>query len=581
MDEIPLLHDIVIIFGLSIGVLLLMYRIHMPAIVGFLCTGVLCGPHALGLIRDEADVQVLANIGIILLLFSVGMEFSFKKIAEYWSYFLIGGSLQVGLTALGGMLVGFITGAGLGEALFLGFLLSLSSTAIVLRLLSEKMENDTPHGRVIIGMMIFQDIIAIPMMLAVPLLGGVAKTFTMETFWIFIKGLGILGLVLFSADKIVPFLLWRIARTRSRELFLLAVFTICSSVAWLTSNLGLSLSLGAFLAGLIISESDYRNEALGDILPFQDIFTSFFFVSIGMLLNLNFFLEHPFTILAMTLGVILLKAFCAGISCFILKMPLRTIILTALAMSQIGEFAFVLAKEGEAIRLGSEYHYQLFLVVALLSMAITPALMAAAPYLADQALRLPLPTWLKNGLNTPEKKQHSFKDHTLIVGFGVSGQMLARSSKSSNIPYVILEMNADTVRKEKKKGELIYFGDASHESVLYHANIKEAKVVAILINDSEAVFRILETARKLNPKIHIIARTRYLVDMQRLLEKGADQVVADDLGASVEVFTRVLHAYEVGSEDLEKVINDMKADFHGFDLKTALSKTPRHETSVS
>jgi len=581
MDEIPLLHDIVVIFGLSIGVLLLMYRFHMPAIVGFLCTGVLCGPHALGLIRDEGDVQVLANIGIILLLFSVGMEFSFKKIAEYWSYFLIGGSLQVGLTVLGGMLVGFITGADLGEALFLGFLLSLSSTAIVLRLLSEKMENDTPYGRVIIGMMIFQDIIAIPMMLAVPLLGGVAKTFTMETFWVFIKGLGILGLVLLSADKIVPFLLWRIARTRSRELFLLAVFTICSSVAWLTSNMGLSLSLGAFLAGLIISESDYRNEALGDILPFQDIFTSFFFVSIGMLLNLNFFLEHPFTILAMTLGVIFLKAFCAGVSCLFLKMPLRTVILTALAMSQIGEFAFVIAKEGEAIRLGSEYHYQLFLVVALLSMAITPALMAAAPYLADQVLRLPLPAWLKSGLNPPEKKQHAFKEHTLIVGYGVSGQMLARSSKASNIPYVILEMNADTVRKEKKKGELIYFGDASHDSVLHHANIKEAKVVAILINDSEAVFRILETARKLNPKIHIIARTRYLADMERLLEKGADQVVADDLGASVEVFTRVLHAYEVGSEALEKVINDMKADFHGFDLKAALSKAPRHETSVS
>ena len=580
MDEIPLLHDIVIIFGLSIAVLLLMYRIHLPAVVGFLVTGVLCGPHALGLIRDEGDVQILANIGIILLLFTIGMEFSFKKIMEYWSYFLIGGSLQVVLTVFGGMGIGLILGRPIGESIFLGFLLSLSSTAIVLRLLSERMESDSPHGRIIVGMMVFQDIIAIPMMLAVPLLGGAAKAFTAEMVWVFLKGIGILGVVLVCADKIVPFLLYRIARTRSRELFLLAVFTICSSVAWLTSHMGLSLSLGAFLAGLIISESDYRTEALGDILPFQDIFTSFFFVSIGMLLNINFFLEQPFTILAITFGVILLKACAAGLSCFFLKMPLRTIVLTALAMSQIGEFTFVLARSGEAIHLGSEYHYQLFLVVALLSMAFTPSLIAVAPFVANQLLRLPFPAWLKTGLRNPEKKQHAFKDHTLIIGYGVSGQTLARSSKTSNIPYVILEMNADTVKREKLKGEPIYFGDGTHEAVLHHANIKEAKVAAILINDAAATNRIIELARKLNPKLYIIVRTRYLTDLRPLLEKGADQVVADDFGSSVEVFTRVLRAYEISSDTVDKMLKEMKVESYGIELLTALAKPPQHETPV-
>ena len=581
MEEIPFLHDIVVIFSLSICVLLLMYRIHLPAVVGFLFTGVLCGPHGMGLIQDEGDVQVLANIGIMLLLFTVGMEFSFKKIMEYWSYFLIGGSLQVALTVLGGAGIGLVMGRPIGESIYLGFLLSLSSTAIVLRLLSEKMEQDTPHGRVIIGMMIFQDIIAIPMMLSIPLLGGTSHALSMDTAWTFLKGLGILGLVMISADKIVPFLLYRIARTRSRELFLLAVFTICSSVAWLTSSVGLSLTLGAFLAGLIISESDYRTEALGDILPFQDIFTSFFFVSIGMLLNVKFFLEQPFTIIAITFGLILLKASAAGLSCFILKMPLRTVVLTALAMSQIGEFAFVLARTGEAIHLGSEYHYQLFLVVALFSMALTPSLIAAAPFLANQALRLPFPGWVKTGLRNPEKKQHLFKDHTLIIGYGVSGQTLARSSKASNIPYVILEMNADTVKKEKRKGEPIYFGDGTHESVLQHANIKEAKVAAILINDDDASSRIIELARKLNPKLYIIVRTRYLRDMGSLIVKGADQVVADDLGSSVEVFTRVLRAYEVPAEAVEKLLNELKFENYGIELLTALSKPARHETPVS
>lgn len=581
MEEIPLLHDIVVIFSLSIGVLLLMYRVHLPPVVGFLFTGVLCGPHGLGLITDEGDVQVLANIGIILLLFTVGMEFSFKNILEYWSYFLVGGSLQVTLTVLGGCGIALLSGRPFGESIFFGFLLSLSSTAIVLRLLSEKMENDTPHGRVIIGMMIFQDIIAIPMLLAIPLLGGTSAALSTATVWIFIKGIGILGIVMLCADKIVPFLLYRIARTGSRELFLLAVFTICSSVALLTSKVGLSLTLGAFLAGLIISESDYRTEALGDILPFQDIFTSFFFVSVGMLLNVKFFLEQPLLILSITFGVIILKAFCAGLSSFILRMPLRTIILTALGMSQIGEFSFVLARAGEAIHLGSEYHYQLFLIVALLTMAVTPILIAIAPFIAAQAMRLPLPVWVKIGHCNLEKKQHPFKDHTLIIGYGVSGQTLARSSKASNIPYVILEMNAETVKKEKLKKEPIYFGDATHESVLHHANIKEAKVVAILINDDPSTNRIIEIARKLNPKLYIIVRTRYLRDVGSLILRGADQVVADDLGSSVEVFTRVLRAYDVPSETVEKLLSELKFENYGIELLAALTKPIRNETSVS
>ncbi|MBA2727115.1 MAG: cation:proton antiporter, partial [Parachlamydiaceae bacterium] len=312
--ELPYLKEIVTIFSLSILVILVCYRIKLPSIVGFLLTGVMAGPHGFGLLNNVEDVETFATIGIVLLLFTVGMEFSLKKIFEYKRYFLIGGAVQVGMAILATLLIGFFFNHSFGERLFWGFLLSLSSTAIVLRVLDERSESDTPHGRLIIGIMIFQDIVAIPMMLVTPLLTSQAVDLDMS----FISSVGVAMLllvgVLFAAAKIVPQLLFYIAKTRSRELFLLSVLTICFSVALLTSSIGLSLSLGAFLAGLIVSESEYRNEAVGDILPFQDLFTSFFFISIGMLLDISFVLTYPMTILLITMAVIVLKVISATVA---------------------------------------------------------------------------------------------------------------------------------------------------------------------------------------------------------------------------------------------------------------------------
>lgn len=573
MVEIPLLHDILVIFGLSIFVLLLMHRFNLPAIVGYILTGILCGPYGLGLVKAEEDVQVLANIGIVLLLFIVGMEFSFKKIFEERSFFLMGGAIQVLLTVLGGLLFGLCLGRPFGESLYLGFLVALSSTAIVLRLLSQKMESDTPHGKLVISMMIFQDIIAIPMMLSLPLLSGKDAHFDLFMLTEVAKGILILAIVLFCAERLVPWLLYRIAKTRSKELFILSVLTICSSVAWVTSNIGLSLSLGAFLAGLIISESEYRTEAVGDIVPFQDIFTSFFFVSIGMLMNVTFFFEQPFTILFLSLGVLVLKAFSAGFSAVILGMPLRTVVLSAVAMSQIGEFSFVIAKEGYSLQLGSLYHYNLFLSVALITMAFTPTLMSLSPLLADRLQKFPLPLWLKSGLKPSTiKPPETLKEHVIIVGFGISGRNLARSTKEAKIPYVVLELNPDTVRKEKINGEPIYFGDASHETVLRHANISQAKVLAIVINDSLAIPRIVENARKINPALYIVVRTRYLKEMRTIHNLGADEVIPDEIGSSVEVFTRVLRSYKIPHQQIDKIVSGMRVE--GYEMLRLLFKEP-------
>lgn len=569
--ETVILNDMLVIFGLSIAVLLACHAIKLPSIVGFILTGVLCGPHGLGLVKNITDVESLANLGIILLLFSIGMEFSIKKLMEIKRFFLIGGLLQVGLTVLVGFIIAQTLGRPYGESVFLGFILSLSSTAIVLRILENRAEMDSPHGKVILSILVFQDFIAIPMMLSLPFLSsGHESGFDLSTLSLLFKGVLLLVAVFISSESFVPWLMYFIAKTKSRELFLLSILTICFSVAMLAESVGLSLSLGAFLAGLIVSDTEYSHEAISDILPFKDIFTSVFFVSIGMLLDLSFVLERPFLILALTIGVLVAKAFIAGLTTMVLGLPIRTVVLTAISLAQVGEFSLILVKSGFTYGLGNEYYDQLFLSVALFTMALTPTLMSIAPKLAEFAKLLPLPSKILSGSKLKPKETDKKKDHLIIIGFGVAGRNLAKSAQEANIPYTILEMNAETVKTERAKGEPIHYGDATHEILLQHAGIMTCKVLAILINDPLASIRVTEVARKMNPNVYIITRTHYMGQMKNILLVGADDVVSDELGSSIEIFTKVLQKYEVNPDDVEKVVNERRNELlktHGLSLE--------------
>lgn len=560
MENFPLLNDVVAIFVLSIFVILLCHKIKLPTIVGFLITGVLVGPHGLGVVSRVEDVSNMASIGIVLLLFAVGMEFSFKRILEYRKFFFVGGAIQVVLTTLTGYLIGHYLGRPAGESLFLGCILSLSSTAIVLRMLDQKGESHSPHARVIVGILIFQDIVAIPMMLVTPLLGDNGAVFDSDFVLFLGKGIGILLIVVIAAMKLVPSLLYAIAKTRSRELFLLTVLAICFSTAWLASIVGLSLSLGAFLAGLIVSDSEYRNEAIGDILPFQDIFTSFFFVSIGMLLDLSFFLGQPFTIILLAVGVILLKGSIAGLATLLLGMPIRTAVIVGLSLAQIGEFSFVLIKSGAEVGVASEYNYQLFLAISLLTMALTPTLISWAPEIAKTISDLPMLARFHSRAAVEHSDTTQLTDHLIIIGYGLTGRNLARSAKQANIPYLILEMNPETVVAEKARGEPIHFGDATHHSVLHHLHIETAKSVAIAINDTTASHRITELVRKMNPAANIVVRTRYMKDMKGLFALGADEVIPDEFGSSLEVFTRVLRYFKVSDAQMDQILTEIRAE---------------------
>ncbi|MBO8127493.1 MAG: cation:proton antiporter, partial [Firmicutes bacterium] len=558
--EIPLLRDIVIIFGLSIAVLLFFHRLRIPVILGFLLTGVLAGPHGFGLVEAVHQVELLAEIGVILLLFTIGLEFSLEHLVQIKRSVLVGGTLQVLLTFAAGVGASLLYGLALRASIFVGFLVTLSSTAIVLKLLQERGEVDSPQGKVTLGVLIFQDIIVVPMMLFTPVLAGAGGGAGASLLELFGKGLAIIAIVLAGARWLVPQLLFLIAETRNRELFLLSVLAICFAVAWLTSSVGLSLALGAFLAGLIISESEYSHQAIGHILPFRDIFSSFFFISIGMLLDVNYVVSQPFLVIALAVGVIVVKGLLAAVSALALSYPLRTGFLVGTSLAQVGEFSFVLAATGLAYGLLTDDTYQLFLAVSVLTMAATPYIIAAGPGISEALSRLPvLQSWKGRG-KVLEKKQPAKRDHLIIVGYGINGRNLARAARSSGIPYVIIEINAQTVKAEKAKGEPIFFGDATQETILDHADVRQARVLVLAISDPVATRRIIELARRLNPKLHIIARTRFIQEMKPLYELGADQVIPEEFETSVEIFTRVLRKYLVPEDEIEKFVAQVRAD---------------------
>lgn len=553
--------EIVAIFGVATAMLFIASRIRLPSIVAFLLTGMLVGPFGLRWVESD-HIEHLATFGIILLLFSIGLEFSIRRLLAMKRLLFIGGSIQLASTVFIGWLVAWLIGRPTGEALFLGFLLALSSTAIVMKCLSERHETDSPHGRFSLALMIFQDIVTIPLLLAVPLFAGLHGLEGEESLLVALgKGVLIIGAVYFLANNVVPHLMFHVTKTKRREFFLLTVLTICFTVALVTHLAGLPISLGAFLAGLTVSESEYRHRALGDVLPFQETFSSFFFVSVGMLLNIDFVMEHPWLITFVTLGVLLMKTGTGILSALVMRYPLRSAVLAGLFIAQVGEFSFVLAAAGRNYQLGTEFLYQLFLAVSLFTMALSPYLIHFSGKIATFLQRMPLPARFTFGFPLEEQKRDRQAD-VLIIGFGVCGRGLARACKSEKIPYSILEMNPQVVHEEREHGEPIFFGDATHESVLHHVGIMEAKAVVIAINDPNAAKRSIEVIRGSNPAIFIVARTRYVQDISFLHQQGADEVIADEFESAIEVLVRVLKRCRVGADEITKTVSDARLKGH-------------------
>ncbi len=553
--ELAILTDIVIILGLSVIVIYLFQRLKLPTVLGFLLTGIIAGPYGLSWVHGVHEVEIMAEIGIILLLFVIGVEFSLRSLSAIKKSVLLGGGLQVFLTVITTAAVFYGLKMSINQAVFIGFLVSLSSTAVLLKLLQDKGEIASPHGKTILAILIFQDIIVVPMMLFTPILAGQADNVGMAVLSMALKGALVIVGVIVLARYGIPFLLYRIARTRNNELFFISIIVICFSVAWFTSSLGLSLSLGAFLAGLTISESEYSHQAMSYMTPLKEIFTSFFFVSVGMLLDLTFVTDHIVTIMLLTIGVLILKCMIGLIAAKALGLHLRISLMVAFFITQIGEFSLILAKEGLAVNIISLEIYQYFLAVTILSIAVTPFIIKFSYMISDRVSK----RTGKMISDYEDKPKKELEDHIIIVGFGLNGRNIARVARRFEIPYVVLEMNPDTVKQEKNK-EPIHFGDAMQPHVLHHLNIHKARVVVIAISDPRATRKIVNSIREQSRQVHVIVRTRFVQDTAELIKLGADEVIPEEFETSIEIFHRVLIHYLVPETEIDACTQQIRSD---------------------
>ncbi len=555
------LYDFIIIFAFAIIIIAIGNKIKIPGIIGFILTGVLIGPYGLGLIKEPQMVEVLAEIGIIFLLFTIGMQFSFKTLYEMKKIVLIGGSLQVLLTIAATMAISYFFGVTLVQGLFFGFLICHSSTAITLKIYQDRAEIESPQARVTLGISIFQDIITIPMLIALPILAGQTTDVTGALVNLGITLVVLFGAVLLISAYVIPNVMNRITGIRSPEIFLLFIILICFVVTYITASVGLSLALGAFLAGLVLSESDYFNQAFASIIPFRDIFTSFFFISIGMLLNLWFLAGNPWIIIGLVIGVIVVKAIIAGGSTLIIGQSLRTSVLSGLALANIGEFAFILSIPGKEFGFFSESGEQIFLAVAVLTMALTPLAITSGPRVADFCSRMPISSRIKSGCEPDTAhKVPAMEDHLVIIGYGLNGKHLAHAAEIGGIPHVIIDLNPETVLREREAGKNIFYGDATNAEILTHANIDKARILVIVINDPVSIRTTISLARQMNPELFIIARTRFLTEVKRLKDLGADEVIPEEFETSVEIFTRVLKKYLIPDSKIDRFVTEVRTD---------------------
>ncbi len=535
MRHLAFLSEFVTILAAAVAVNLLSHRLRIPAIVGFLLTGLVIGPSGLALVRDRAMVEQFAELGVVLLLFSVGLEFSLERLREVRRAFLVGGSAQAFSTILATALVAAALGASLPRGIFFGFLVALSSTAIVLKLYADRRELEAPQGKLSIGFLLFQDFLVVPMMLLTPVLAGTVAASAREILLRFGLGVIVVAAVFFAARYLMPRLLYAIVRTRVREVFVLGALLLCLGMGLATESAGFSLALGAFLAGIIIAESEYSPQVIAEVSPFRDVFNSLFFISVGMLLDLDFAADHLGEVLALGAALVAVKAAIAFAVVRAMAFPARTALAVGLGLAQVGEFSFVLAGAARRAGLLSAEETQYFLAASILTMVLTPVLVAAAPRIAA---RLP-------GGREGEPPVPGLAGHVVVVGFGVAGRNLARVLRETAIPFVVVELNGETVREARAAGEPIFFGDATRRDILERCAVERAGVIVFVISDLAAVRQAIRQARALHPAVHIIVRTRRLAEIEELYRCGANEVVAEEFETSIEIFSRVLRHLHV------------------------------------
>lgn len=541
MPEHTLLFELLTLLVLALGSALIFTRLRLSPIIGYLVSGMIAGPYGFYLIENVENVGAIAEFGVILLLFTIGLEFSVSRLMRLKHLLIGGGMAQMAISGAALIGVGLAIGIPMQSAIPLAMALVLSSTAIVLKLLNERGQIDTVHGRMALGILLAQDLAVVFFLIALPLIAGQELGFSIIAFS---KVAALLvGLFIFSRFLLQPLLL-SILKSRSQELFRITILALILTTTWLTGEVGLSLELGAFLAGLALAESPYAHQALSDVLPFRDTFLAIFFVSIGMLVNLQLVLAEWPLLLGITLAVIFIKFIAAVLATLLCRHPLRIALLSGFLLFQAGEFSFVFLKGATDLALISDTIYQITLAVIALTMIITPIIAGQAEQWAAT---------IAGWFGTPQREIHpeiqektgNLTGHVLIAGYGLSGRNIGWILKQFNIPHLYIELNAVNVQRGNRDGDFIIYGDATSRDVLHEVGIERAKALVLSINDPAAAARTIRTARQLNQKLTILVRTRYVAELEHLHSLGADVVIPDEFEASLQLGNNLMRRFNM------------------------------------
>jgi CPA2 family monovalent cation:H+ antiporter-2 len=563
MVHVPLLEEVAVIAGIAVMVSVVLSRFRVPTVTGLLATGALVGPNALGLVTNQEDIEILAEVGVVLLLFTIGLEFSLARLGAIFRTVALGGAIQVAGTIAVVVAIATALGFPVRPSIFFGFVFALSSTAVVLRGLAERRELDAPHGRFIVGTLIFQDVLVVPMVLLVPVLAsdGSASEALIGVAWALGKAVVVVVMFLIVARAAVPWLLKMVDATRNREVFVLAVLAICIGTAWATAQTGLSLALGAFLGGMVVADTEFRHRAMGDMLPLRDVFVSVFFVSLGMFFDAALFVQNWHVILMLTFGFVVVKGAIATLAAMMMKFPPRAAWLAGVGLAQFGEFGFVLLRLGQAegVMQGSEI--DLLLNAGIISMFLTPLLVRMAPHVtAGEKMLMPLSRLLgERGFEESEGEtpQHS---HVVVVGYGVAGKLIVETLTRVGLDYVGIELNAEAVREAQEQGYNIHYADATSDETLEHVHVADARAVLVLINDPSASIRVVQTIRRANPTVPVFLRTRYFAEVSTGMTAGASVVIAEEIEGAVETLASVLGLLGYDQQTIRQEVDTSRRD---------------------
>ena len=562
MHDLAVLRHLALIVGLAIPVAALAHRLRVPTLVGFLLVGVAIGPHGAAFIPEPDAVAALAEIGVVLLLFEIGLELSLSQVLAWGASILVAGGLQVfGIVVLAAA-AGPLLGLPMGQSLFYGALAALSSTAIVSKTLADRGELDAPHGREAIAVLLFQDLAIVPLMLVVPLFGadpaGGHGAGGVGALWLRL-GLGLAAMTALVAGGrlVVRWTLDRIVETRDRDLFTLCVGFFAIGTALAAGTAGFSLAVGAFLAGLVISESEYGLQALDDVMPFRALFSGVFFTSIGMLLDLTLVGAQLPLLVGGTVLLLAVKTAVAAGAVMARGRRFGTALATGLSLAQIGEFSFVLAAAGLPLGLFGAGHYEVFLAVAALSMLVAPFLVMVS---RSWAVRLGAGSRAEPDAEETASRP---RDHAIVVGYGLAGRYLARMLGAAGIECVIIDQNAELVEKARADGFTTLYGDGAGHPVLERAGAAGARLVVFAISSPFDERRGVAMARRAAAGAAIVVRTRYVGAIDELMRLGATEVVVEEFEASLELFARALERYEIPAARIAHQLNAVRDEHYG------------------